>query len=183
VYHGRAGPRAAPRTVAARVRRACGCHAAARTYDAGVTPPALRDALAVAAAAALGVAVPAYRALDAPGRSADEIDAFDSALAALRPALPRGARVGAGLRQDPNVAGDEMARWFLTEYALAPAIARPVLVPDCIARGAAACGLDDVSHLVLLGLDRGTAVALGQRLGLAPVAASGPFVLLARSAP
>lgn len=142
----------------------------------------LRAPAALALAAAAGVALPAIRALDAPPPPPDAAGALDDAIAGMGVRLPAGARVAVGLPADPSASGQEMARWYLVQYALAPAVAVPVVLPACLDGGPAGCGLDGVAYLALVGVDPDAAAEMGERFGFSPLARSDATVLLARSA-
>jgi len=144
----------------------------------------LRRSLALLVAAALGLALPAYRLFQGPRRSpaANSPGEADAVLSPLRAALPPGARLGVAVLEDPATSASDAARLYLTEYALAPAIATPVMLRDCFERGREACGLGKVGFLTLAAPEP-HATQIAALLGLVPVARSGEVVLLGRRAP
>ncbi len=136
--------------------------------------PTLRlAALAVAAGLALFVAGPlAFSAR--PSR--DDVGAFERALDPLRRALGPGSRVAVVLPTD------DLAPWFVTQYALAPSTVVRVRAADCVRGSAPACATD-ATHLLLLTPSFEGAAAFGAPLGFVPAARSAGAVLLARRAP
>jgi hypothetical protein len=150
---------------------------------------AARRIAALAVAAVAGVATPALLVARAPRDAGpDEIAAFDAALGDLHKALPPGAVVGLGLNgaagADPTVTSpDEFDRLYLAQYALAPALVRPIVLRACLEQGPAACGVGRVSHLVLLDATPDLVQAVAGRLGFEPVSVRPGLALLARAVP
>jgi hypothetical protein len=142
-------------------------------------PANLFRALALVAAAAFGLG----GIIEArPRRGPDPVQAMDRALASLRPALPRHARVGL-LVASPPAATIELDPLYVAQYALAPSLVRPIALSDCVARGPEACGAAQVEFLLVDEAQQEAVDALGAQLGFTPAAETSGFALLARRPP
>jgi hypothetical protein len=103
----------------------------------------------------------------------------DQELAPLRQAIPRGALVGylSPWRMAEFMAREpDVQRFYSAQYALAPAVLKPIYLPECAARGPWACGLAQTDFL--LATDQVAAHA--RELGLEWVRSAGPMTLLRR---
>lgn len=162
----------------------------------------IRRNITLIAAFAAGVAIPLLAATRPPDGSCfspwqgwtlwrrhvsvHPVDAAEFALAGLRQQLPPGSRIGyavnAPLRE---FMGNEreVQRFFASQYALTPAVTRLVHVPDCLSLAVTSRVLAGTSHVLLRGSGPETFSAYLRELSFTPVAASGGFVLFARSTP
>ena len=99
----------------------------------------------------------------------------------LRRTFPVGARVGwlvSTSAQDFMAREVDVQRFYGAQYALAPAILKPLYAPECRARGPWACGIGRVDYL--LG-PAGVAPVLGTRdIRFTPEAEHAGMVLLKR---
>lgn len=122
--------------------------------------------------------VPSWRAWRVGGVQPGDAD---GELAGLRAALPVGAVVGyLSPWSMPELMARELdvQRFYTTQYALAPAVLKPLYLPECVARGSWSCGLQRVELLVA----PGAAAERAATLGFAPLQAEGGMTLLRRSA-
>jgi hypothetical protein len=148
-----------------------------------------RRIAALAAAAVAGIGTPALLLARAPRDAGlDEIAEFDASFGDLHKLLPPGAIVGLGMNgaigADPTATSpDEFNRVYLAQYALAPALVRPLAVRACLEQGPAACGARHVTHLVLLDLTPEADQHVAGRLGFEPVSVRPGLVLLGRMGP
>ncbi|HSN91003.1 MAG TPA: hypothetical protein VLS93_07220 [Anaeromyxobacteraceae bacterium] len=165
-----------------------------RREEAGARARAVPLVMALVAAAA--VAVPIWTTVgslrgEAPAAASwtawrqggvHPAEAADRDLAPLRQAFPVGARVGwivplemgEFMRREPD-----LQRFYAAQYALAPAVLKPVYLPECRERGGWACGLGRVDF-VLLGAGGEAIVPVAAELGFAPASETGGLVVLAR---
>jgi len=128
---------------------------------------------AIAVAAGLALWVSGSIALSPRPRNG--VASFDRGLAPLRHALAPGARVGVFLPTD------DVAPWYLVQYALAPATVVRLRLADCLPGGPAPGCPGDATHLLVGMPTMERAAAFGSPLGFVPVARSAELVLLARS--
>ncbi len=142
--------------------------------DRPSSPPLHLAALAVAAGLAFWVSGSLALSPRPPHR--DGVGDFDRALVPLRDALGPRARIGLLLPTE------DVAPWYLVQYALAPATVVRLRAGDCAPGGPATDCPGDATHLLVGSPTVEGAAAFGSPLGFVPVARSAGLVLLARSA-
>jgi hypothetical protein len=144
---------------------------------------------ALAVASALGVGTPAWRIASVPReQGVDAIASLDAEVGDLHKLLGPGAVVGLGLNDattaDPTSSTpEEHDRIDHAQYAFAPALVRGLPLRSCLAPGPTACGIDGLTHAVLLDVTPDVAEAFARRLGFRPVSTRPGVVLLSRTAP
>lgn len=133
--------------------------------------------MALVVAAALAVVEP-WPIDTLPGEAFDaEARRIDAELGPLAAALGPSDRVAV------LVDDEEVARWYATQYALAPSVIVPVRRRDRAPPRAPGACVAGATHLLVSGLDAPRVAAVGASMGFAPVATSGDTTLLARRAP
>lgn len=150
--------------------------------DTTPPPPRSLSGLALAAASLLGLGWPAVTVLRAsqptpPG----PIALIEGAFSSFRTRLPPGARVGVLLATDPRRSQGDLRAWYVGQYALAPAVVRPIVGTACAGSGLQTCGVLSVDYLIVNGsVGEGGFQDLRRRAGFTGAAQSRGLTLLVR---